>query len=150
MRMQPYGIAVLGVIAVLGAAVPGFSDTCTPNVSSGFFACISQPGPFYTSLTPRIDFSATTMNRMTYDSISGGGLTVDFSTPLMRLTVPGSWGTWNCPSATEATCPQSPPTNPRNLPVLFTNRQKSVTLTLSSDEATFGVEYNRTSPTSRG
>jgi hypothetical protein len=138
--MQAYGIAAFGAIAFLGATVPAFPDTCTPNLSSGFFSCISQPDPLYTSVTTRIDFSTTTVNRMNYDSISGGGLMIDFSIPLMRLTVPGSWGTWNCPPATEAVCPQAPPTNPRNLPVLFTNGPETVTLTLSSAEATFGFE----------
>lgn len=131
------GSVFLGLLSAASAHASSF--TCTPNVTSGFFACIAQPSAFYTSSTTLINIGGLTDGN-TYSSISGGGLTVTFSTSMMRLTVPSSWGTWNCPPATEASCPQSPPLNPVNLPVLWSNGATSITMTLSSTESIFGFE----------
>jgi PEP-CTERM motif len=65
---------------------------------------------------------------------SGGTLgslgTFNFSTPLLELNVPNSWGIWNGTAATESCTPN----------VLYTNGAISLTLTLTAHDNTAGFE----------
>jgi hypothetical protein len=94
--------------------------------ASAALLTVSEPSKFYTSSTTLIDITGLT-DGDSFGSISGGGLTVTFSTALKRLTVPRTWGTWNSPPATERAKP----------PVLFSKGSDDILLTLSKPEAVF-------------
>jgi hypothetical protein len=57
-------------------------------------------------------------------------LIVTFGTPMMRLTVPDTWNTWNTPPDTETDTP----------PVLWSEGAASVLMILSSPQLVFGFE----------
>lgn len=70
-----------------------------------------------------------------YGGGDGSGTTISslgpftFSSPLVQLSVPGSWATWNCPPATESCTPN----------VLYTNGATTIHL-ISGGYNTAGVE----------
>lgn len=105
---------------------------------------ISEPTKGYLNSTTLIKIGTLTdttpTNRNFYPSISGGGLTVTFSAApcstlpaatagspdtvaladpcVGKFTVGKTWGTWNCPPATEMACAKGSVT-PTGLPVLW-------------------------------
>jgi hypothetical protein len=116
------------------------SLACNPKVTNGFFVCFVQAGGAYTATTTLIDVSGTT-DGTAYSSLPvppGSGLKVSFNSGMVRQTVPGSWGTWNCPPATEASCGDM--LTPANSPVFWSNGATTITMTLSMAEGTFGFE----------
>jgi hypothetical protein len=90
---------------------------------------IHQPRSDYVASTSLIDISALT-DGDDYGAISDGSLIVTFGTPMMRLTVPDTWNTWNTPPDTETDTP----------PVLWSEGATSVLMTLSSPQLVFGFE----------
>ena len=95
---------------------------------AGSITKISQPSAYPPSTT-LIDISGLAEGHG-FTSISGGGLTVGFSTAMVKLTVPINWATWNCPPATESCTP----------PVLWSNGASAITMNLSSAVHVFGFE----------
>lgn len=93
------------------------------------FTQIKKPVSSYVSNTCVIDLSAipdfTVLN-----SVSGCGVTVSFSTPLEKRSVPASWGTWGSPPYTETATPN----------ILYSAGATSVTLTYSSKSRRIGFE----------
>src|SRR4030095_1268530 len=92
------------------------------------FVPIPQPNAAYTSSTTQIPVVGADF--VTINSISDGTLTVNFSSPVERRTVPGSWGTWGSPPFTEGNTTR----------LLFCTSCSTLTLTLSSGVRTFGFE----------
>jgi|ERR1019366_1403640 hypothetical protein len=89
------------------------------------FTTFAQPGDG--------NYEASTTNYGGGDG-SGGNISslgpFGFSTMLNERNVPGSWGTWNCPPATESCTPN----------VLYTQGSTSLTLTLSGNFNVVGFE----------
>ena len=89
------------------------------------FTTFSQPG--------QGNYEADTTNYGGGDG-SGGNISslgpFGFSTQLSERNVPGSWGTWNCPPATESCTPN----------VLYTQGSTSLTLTLTGNFNVVGFE----------
>jgi PEP-CTERM motif len=115
---------------VVFLAVSGACLWLTGVVSlwAGSITRISQPSLYPPSATV-INISGLTDGH-SFTSISGGGLTVAFNTPMVKLTVPTTWSTWNCPPATDGCTP----------PVLWSNGASDITMTLSSAVHVFGFE----------
>lgn len=105
-------------ISFLAAAFPLRADTV-----------IAEPDSYYTSQTNLIGISGLTDGSFV-DSIQDTNLQVSFGTPVQKLTVGVSWGTWNTPPETENPLP----------PVLYTNGAPDVSLTLSAPVNAFGFE----------
>src|SRR5262245_6466960 len=89
----------------------------------------STPVSGYTSNTCAIDLSAIA-DGTTMDSVSGCGVTVFFSVPVVKQTVPGGWSTWGSPPDTESATPY----------VLTALDQTKLTLRYSVRGRRFGVE----------
>ena len=89
-----------------------------------------EPGPTaaYLSGTTEITFSGADNTSMS--SITGGGLTVSFSSNMLVENVPTGWMTWGAPPQTEGASPVT----------LWTNGPSTMTLTLATAEETFGFE----------
>ncbi len=106
--------AILAVSAVLLLSLPVFADTYT---------IFSQP-------TDGVYIPST----INYGGGDGSGNTISslgpftFSSPVVELSVPGSWATWNCPPATESCSPN----------VLYTNGATTIHL-ISGGYNTVGV-----------
>ncbi len=106
---------ILAVGAVLLLSLPVFADTYT---------IFYQP-------TDGVYLPST----INYGGGDGSGNTISslgpfiFSSPLVQLSVPGSWATWNCPPATESCTPN----------VLYTNGATTIHL-ISGGYNTVGVE----------
>src|ERR1700733_6345825 len=112
--------ALAGAFVTLTAMIPARANTIT---------VIPQPVASYTSSTNLINISSLSGN---VGSITGGGLTVNFSTPMkvLKTGVTGGWGTWNSPPATENNKPM----------VLYSNGADSVVMIFSTQVSTFGFE----------
>jgi hypothetical protein len=113
------------LLAVIGAFV---WLTGANSLWAGSITKIPQPSAYPPSTTV-IDISGLAEGH-SFTSISGGGLTVNFNTAMVKLTVPVNWATWNCPPATESCTP----------PVLWSNGASAVTMNLSSAVHVFGFE----------
>jgi hypothetical protein len=90
---------------------------------------ISSPTSAYTSATSLISIGGLA-DGDEVGAISNGALTVGFSTTMMRLTVPDSWGTWNTPPFVESSTP----------PVLWSEGATGVLMSLSTPQLVFGFE----------
>lgn len=101
---------------------------------AGPFTPISSPDAGYLASTTYIDFSGYPLYS-DYTSISDGVLTVTFSTPVFYVgyTPGGGWATWS-----EA--PYSQRGSGDTLPVLFSNWETSLRMSLSSPVLAFGFE----------
>jgi hypothetical protein len=112
--------AVTGVLVSLAFVFPVSANTLT---------VIPQPVASYTSTTNLINISALSGN---VTSITGGALTVNFSTSMavLKTGVTNGWGVWNSPPATEGNKPT----------VLYTKGSNDVVMTLSSPVSLFGFE----------
>lgn len=99
----------------------------------GQFTPIATPTAGYTGSTTLIPISVADFTLL--NSISGGGQTVSFSTPMQARTVPTNWTTWGAPPATESATPR----------VLATD-VTSATLTLSTPAGKFGFEIEPLNP----
>lgn len=94
------------------------------------FTTIDMPESTYTSNTTKLNIERLTLNQ-SYSSIADTNLTVNFSTPLKRLSVPGDWSPWANPPYVESSTP----------PILFTGYNvSSMTFNLSKPVCTFGFE----------
>jgi hypothetical protein len=113
---------------ITALAVGCFAATVAARADAALIM-IPQPSPAYTSSTSLIDISGLTDGNV-YSSIFGSGFTVTFGTPMMRLTVPDTWNTWNTPPFTETDTP----------PVLWSIDASAVRMTLSSSQLVFGFE----------
>jgi hypothetical protein len=109
--------------------IPALAGVFVRLTMANAITVIPQPVASYTSSTSLIDISALTGN---VDSITGGGLTVNFSTPMsvLKTGASGGWGTWNSPPATENNKPK----------VLYSKGATDVDMTLSMPVSTFGFE----------
>jgi hypothetical protein len=87
------------------------------------------PTTKYVSKTCAIDLSAIP-DFTVVSSVTGCGVTVSFSSPLEKRSVPNSWATWGSPPDTEGNTPN----------ILYTSGATSVTLTYSSKGRRVGVE----------
>ena len=106
----------------------GSALKASPN-SVAMFKQFSTPVAKYTTHTCVIDFSGLPdFTQVT--SVSGCGVTVTFSVPMEKRSVPGSWGTWGSPPDTEGATPA----------VLYTQGATDVTLTYSNSNRLVGVE----------
>lgn len=114
-------VATAVCLGLLAAALPASAQITT----------ISQPTAAYTSATTLLAITAS--NGTTVSSITAGGQTVTFSKALTAAQVGVSgWSTWGAPPNTESATPK-----------VLTNivsGATSLTLTLSSGVATFGLE----------
>ena len=94
------------------------------------FKEIEAPTKAYQDSTTKIDISSLTELQF-YNSINDDELTVNFSIPLKKLTVPDNWELWAAPPITESETPS----------ILYTNcGATSLTLNLSKPCCTFGFE----------
>ncbi len=105
------------------AAFLGFAASIHANI------IIVKPDHLYVSQTTLIDISGFSDNSV-QSSVSGGGQTVNFSSPMTKLSVPGTWGTWNSHPQVETDTP----------PILYTNGNSDIVLNLSSPARIFGFE----------
>ena len=113
-----YKTALLGVVVV----TLGCSSMCAD------FLTWSQPTSAYVRGTTLLDFGNPDYTFTS--SLAGEGETLSYNTPLQERTVPSSWSLWNNPPAVETATPR----------VGFTNGRSSITITLSKDATTFGLE----------
>jgi hypothetical protein len=112
-------LAMGGALVWSAAAVPLPAES---------FTVIPEPS-FYPAGTTLINIRGLVTGH-DYTSISGDGLTVTFSTAMVKLQVPTTWGTWNCPPHT-VTCTPA---------VLWSNGASEITMTLSRPVSVFGFE----------
>ena len=68
------------------------------------FMTFSQSTSPYLVSTTLLNF--TDPDYTTITSLTGGGLTLTYDTPIDERTVPDSWNTWNTPPAVESTTPR--------------------------------------------
>jgi len=88
-----------------------------------------KPKADYVDHTCAIDLSSIA-DDSTVTSVTGCGVTVSFSVPMVKLSVPDSWATWGAPPATESDTPN----------VLYTDGATDVVLTYSSSSRRIGAE----------
>ena len=106
---------LIAIAALLMISTPMFADS---------FTVISQPNAFYTG------------NTINYGGGDGSGLLINslgpfsFSNLQSEHYVPGTWGTWGCPPATESCTPN----------VLWNAGFSTLTITTSDRENTIGFE----------
>ena len=93
------------------------------------FKAYATPVADYVNKTCNIDLSSIP-DETTVTSVSGCGVTVSFSVPMVKLSVPDSWATWGSPPATESATPN----------VLYTDGASDVVLTYSNTNRRIGVE----------
>ena len=94
------------------------------------FNIINEPNNDYLNSTTKIDISAL-VNGTIYPSITDGFQTVNFTPPVIKLTVPnGGWNTWSAPPFSESATPS----------VLYSNSSLNLTLNLSKPACIFGFE----------
>lgn len=124
--MRPLA-AILRLLLPLGIA------GCVPAFAA--LTVIATPAGSYTGGTTLLSFPAPNcLSPATITSLSGGGETVGFSSPMtvrQVATGPGfcGWATWGAPPATEG-----------STPVVATTSSLSVTMNLSMPASTFGFE----------
>lgn len=94
----------------------------------GQFNVISVPVSSYTAGTSLVPITAA--DNATVPSITDGTQTIAFSGTVYARTVPGSWGSWGAPPATESATPR----------LLAAFNATSLTVTLSVPSHTFGFE----------
>jgi hypothetical protein len=101
---------------------------------AGPFTPISGPDAAYLAATTHLDFSGYPLYS-DYTSISDGVLTVTFSTPMNYIGYAqgGGWATWSA-------APDSQRGSADTLPVLYSNWETSVRMSLSSPVLVFGFE----------
>jgi hypothetical protein len=129
---------LVGACALLIAGV--IVQPVAAGASTGFFP-YSQPGtpasPSYTGITCAIDFSSIP-DYTELTSVSGCGVTVTFSVPMLKESVPNAWNQWGSPPNTEGNSPA----------ILWTESASSVTLTYrtpgpaGAGRRTVGVEVD--------
>jgi len=90
---------------------------------------IPQPDAAYQASTTKIDV-ASVPDSTYLGFITDGTLTVTFSTPLLKITVPSGWATWSSPPNSESATPA----------VLWNQGGGSLTMDLSVPVTTFGFE----------
>jgi len=109
---------LVALSALLLMSLPAFADAS--------FTAYAQPTPGGFYVTNTTDYGG--------GDGSGGNLSslgiFNFSTQLNERNVPGSWGTWACPPATESCTPN----------VLYTQGSTSLTLTLTAGANVAGFE----------
>jgi len=93
------------------------------------FKPYATPVADYVNKTCNIDLSSIA-DGTTLTSVSGCGVTVTFSVPMEKLSVPDSWATWGSPPNTESATPN----------VLYTDGATDVVLTYSNTNRRVGVE----------
>jgi len=81
------------------------------------FHRFGEPSTRYLSNSCVIDLSGIT-DFTPLSSVTGCGVTVTLSGTWEKRSVPGSWGTWNCPPATESCTPN----------ILYSSGQTSATI----------------------
>lgn len=101
---------------------------------AGPFTPISSPDAAYLAATTYLDFSGYPLYS-DYTSISDGVLTVTFSTPMFYVGYApgGGWETWSA-------APDSQRGSGDTLPILYSNWETSVRVSLSSPVLIFGFE----------
>jgi hypothetical protein len=146
MIRRTFVVLALGTTLVLGAiAVPALAGTAAKSnagrvhhakawhaakpSSVAAFKAIKSPTAKYVAKTCAIDLSAIP-DFTVVSSVTGCGVTVTFSTPMEKRSVPGSWATWGSPPDTEGDTPN----------VLYTGGATDVTLTYSNKNRRVGVE----------
>jgi hypothetical protein len=90
---------------------------------------ITVPTPAYLASTTLLSLSGLEDGDEVV-AVSDGALTVSFSSTMMRLTVPDTWGTWNTPPFTESAQPA----------ILWSEGATSVHMSLSAPQRVFGFE----------
>ncbi len=91
---------------------------------------VPLPDSAYTSSTTLIPITGADFS--TTSTLSDPNLTVTFSTVMEKFSVPGSWGSWNSPPATEGDTPNV--LSPADFTIT------SITLTFSQSLSVFGLE----------
>jgi hypothetical protein len=108
---------------------------------------IFQPTEFgYDTATTLIDISGLS-DFESVGTISGGGLEVGFTPSMVKLSIPEEWGSWGSPPNTELNTAACPGLGINCPPVLWSNGNSSVTITLGSPESVFGFEAQPDNPT---
>ena len=120
-------MTMLKRIAKLAGMALALSLLVTGPGWAGTLGVIPLPAQ-YVNCTTQIVFSGA--DDTSVPSITGGGLTVNFSNNMLVENVPTGWATWGAP-------PQTQGSNPV---VLWTGGATSMTLTLGTAEDTFGFE----------
>ncbi|MGO9097830.1 MAG: hypothetical protein ACLQGV_21715 [Bryobacteraceae bacterium] len=115
--MKPSRLATLVVLGALLLSLPAFAGDV--------YTVFDQPtdGVYLASTT---DYGGGDGSGNYISSLG----TFDFSYPMEESSVPDSWGTWNCPPATESCTPN----------VLLTEGGTALTLTLTAPDNTAGFE----------
>ena len=110
-------------------ALAGFAVIAifTASARAGFTP-IPMPDATYVAQTTLLPVSGADFD--TLSSISSGGFTVSFDTPLVALTTGATWSTWGSPPDVESSTPR----------VLWTNGVTSLSINLSSPVGRFGFE----------
>jgi hypothetical protein len=96
--------------------------------ASAQFTPIAQPNAAYTGSTTLLNFADPDFNNLA--SLGDGTLNIDFSAPLVALTVPGTWATWALPPNTETATPR----------VLWTDGLTTLDLSFNGGVGIFGLE----------
>jgi N-acetylneuraminic acid mutarotase len=99
------------------------------SLASTMALAFTNPDQDYLSKTIKIDIGSLA-ELSTTTSVSNGQQTVLFDIPLQRLQVPESWSTWSSPPESEAETP----------PILFTQNQNSLSITLTQSASIVGFE----------
>ena len=112
-----------------GALLAGGTGSVLSAGSAKAFTQVTQPDAAYLSSTTLIDISSIPDFTL-LSSVTDGTQTVGFGTTVSKRTVPINWGTWGSPPATETSTP----------PLLYSDGQTSLTLSLSNPSNIFGFE----------
>jgi hypothetical protein len=145
MRKRVMVSVVLGAVMILGAiATPAQAGKARSNAgkvthgakvqavkphSIASFKAFATPVAKYVSKTCVIDLSAIA-DGTSLTSVSGCGVTVSFSSPMTKYSVPATWATWGSPPDTESASPN----------VLWSEFATSITLTTSNKNRRIGIE----------
>jgi PEP-CTERM motif len=109
---------LVALSALLLMSLPAFADAS--------FTAYAQPTPGGFYITNTTDYGGGDGSGGTIFSLGS----FSFGSGLQERNVPGSWGTWACPPATESCTPN----------VLYTNGATSLTLTLTAGANVAGFE----------
>jgi hypothetical protein len=109
---------LIALSALLLVSLPAFADSS--------FTTYAQPTPGGFYVTNTTNYGGGDGSQGNISSLGPFG----FSTQLNERNVPGSWGTWGCPPATESCTPN----------VLYTQGSTSLTLTLTGNFNVAGFE----------
>ncbi|MFL5514494.1 MAG: Kelch repeat-containing protein [Gemmatimonadales bacterium] len=99
----------------------------TVSAASTIFS--SPDASYLQSARSKVDI-ASLPDGSTLNSVSAGSQTISFSIPLEKLQVPDSWGSWSSPPDAESSTP----------PILFSQYESSLTLSLSRPTVILGFE----------